>query len=53
VFADLPPRLEQGLLDLGWHFYTFIGDGGARLMCSWQTRDEDIDAFLSDVERLA
>lgn len=53
VFADLPPQWVRGLLDLGWHFYTFIGDGGARLMCSWQTRDEDIDALVGDIERLA
>lgn len=47
VFAKLPPALEQHLRDRGWIFYNFIG-GGARLMCSWKTTQEDIDAFLAD-----
>jgi threonine aldolase len=36
----------------GWHFYDFIGWGGARLMCSWDTTEEDVRSFarhLADV----
>jgi threonine aldolase len=29
--------------------YSFIGEGGARLMSSWQTTDADIDALLTDI----
>jgi threonine aldolase len=49
VFVDMPPRLINRLQMAGWNFYTFIGAGGARLMCAWDTMDEDVDAFLADV----
>jgi threonine aldolase len=53
VFARIPSAVEQGLRERGWHFYTFIGSGGARFMCSWETAEEDIAALLSDVHQLA
>ena len=53
VFAQLPGSVLEGLRRLGWHFYTFIGAGGARFMCSWDTADEDIAALLGDVRALA
>jgi threonine aldolase len=50
-------RMPQPLIDLlraeGWHFYTFIGSGHARFMCSWQTREEDVLWFGNEVLRLA
>jgi threonine aldolase len=49
VFADLPADLVTDLLDRGWEFYTFIGSGGARFMCSWDTSHEDIDGLLADI----
>ncbi|MCA9412824.1 MAG: low specificity L-threonine aldolase [Candidatus Omnitrophica bacterium] len=52
VFADFPECVETGLLGRGWHFYNFIGEGGSRLMCSWNTSKEDIDSFLEDVREL-
>jgi threonine aldolase len=33
-------------------FYTFIGQGGCRLMCSWDTRREDVDALVADLKPL-
>src|SRR3546814_9388562 len=39
VFVSLPPSSLEALWNRGWMFYTFIGVGGARLMCSWYTRD--------------
>jgi threonine aldolase len=33
--------------------YSFIGEGGARLMSSWQTTDADIDALLTDIRSAA
>ena len=48
VFMDLPKALAQGLHDRGWVFYDFIGDT-ARLMCSWQTTEADINAFMADL----
>ena len=49
VFLDLSPEMAGALRDRGWHFYTFIG-GGARLMCSWDTTDNDVTALIEDLE---
>jgi threonine aldolase len=52
VFALLPDHAAADLRRQGWHFYDFIGEGGARFMCSWQTTDAQIDdlvAALRDV----
>jgi threonine aldolase len=53
VFAKLPVRVAEHLQACGWRFYSFIGEGGARFMCSWQTRDADIEALLNDVRAAA
>jgi threonine aldolase len=53
VFARLPAHVADGLSERGWHFYGFIGAGGARFMCSWETADEDVAALLQDVRELA
>jgi threonine aldolase len=52
VFADLPPHVIHALRQEGWKFYTFIGQGGCRLMCAWDTRETDVKAFVSDLRRL-
>jgi len=53
VFAQLPAAVLEGLRQRGWHFYTFIGTGGARFMCSWETAETDVAALLRDVRQLA
>jgi threonine aldolase len=53
VFAQLPGMVPEGLRERGWQFYTFIGAGGARFMCSWQTVEEDIEGLLRDVQELS
>jgi threonine aldolase len=53
VFVEMPLAMIQKLHDMGWHFYTFIGEGGVRLMCSWDTTEEDIDAFVHDVKNIS
>ncbi len=54
VFALLPAPLAAGLQGRGWQFYTDVGpDGAARLMCSWDTTEEDVTAFLRDAAELA
>lgn len=50
VFVKLPEAVQQGLRRRNWQFYTFIGVGGIRLMCSWQTTIERIDALVKDIE---
>ena len=53
VFLEMPTALIESLHNLGWHFYTFIGSGGARFMCSWETGDADIAALVNDIRELA
>lgn len=53
VFAHLPVDLAVGLRERGWEFYTFIGEGGARFMCSWATGEEDVDGLVEDTADLA
>ena len=52
VFARLRPEVATTLRARGWRFYTFIGSGGARFMCSWDTLEEDVNALIDDVREL-
>jgi threonine aldolase len=47
VFLRLPQVWTDELHRRGWHFYT-IADG-ERLMCSWDTAEDDVEALLKDV----
>jgi threonine aldolase len=49
VFIDLPQKVVEHLHRQGWHFYTDVGPGGARLMCSWDSTEEDVEAFVRDL----
>ena len=49
VFLELPLPAIQALRAKGWQFYTFIGVGGVRLMCSWNTTREAVDQFVGDL----
>jgi threonine aldolase len=49
VFAEMPANAAAALRTAGWHFYSFIGTGGARFMCSWQTTDEDVRKLVAAV----
>ncbi len=48
VFIDMDQDTTEKMQAKGWRFYTFIGEGGARLTCSWDTTEETVDAFVSD-----
>jgi threonine aldolase len=50
VFVRLPEAVQQGLRRRNWQFYTFIGVGGVRLMCSWRTTTARIDALVKDIQ---
>jgi threonine aldolase len=52
VFAELPPDVIEPLRAEGWLFYTFIGEGGCRLMCAWDTTEDDVDRFVAALSRL-
>lgn len=49
VFAELPKAAVTALHQKGWKFYSFIGEGGCRFMCSWDTNEADVDAFAADI----
>jgi threonine aldolase len=53
VFIDMPADLCAGLKERGWHFYSFIGAGGARFMCSWETTPSDVSELAADIAELA
>jgi threonine aldolase len=50
VFAELPGTAAAALRERGWKFYQFIGQGGCRLMCSWDTTEEDVRKFVEDLQ---
>jgi threonine aldolase len=50
VFVEMPRHLIDYMHGQGWKFYSFIGEGGCRLMCSWDTREEDVRAFVDDLK---
>lgn len=52
VFVELPERVVATLHNRGWVFYTFIGSGHCRFMCSWATTDEDISALSNDIREV-
>jgi threonine aldolase len=49
VFAEMSADIATALRAAGWHFYSFIGTGGARFMCSWQTTEEDVQKLVTAV----
>ena len=49
VFLELPESAVGALRARGWLFYTFIGVGGVRLMCSWNTTPQAVDQFVDDL----
>jgi threonine aldolase len=51
VFVEMPPWLVHSLRRDGWKFYTFIGQGGCRLMCAWDTTESDVREFVTDLKR--
>jgi threonine aldolase len=51
VFVRMPDGWSEALHQRGWHFYG-IADG-ERLMCSWDTQEEDISAFVDDLRAVS
>ena len=52
VFVKLPQPAIEAMHQLEWRFYTDVGPGGgARLMCSWDTTEADVDEFVEDLKR--
>ena len=52
VFVELPAPVRDEMYKRGWMFYNFIGKGGCRLMCAWDTTEEDVNKFIADLKEL-
>lgn len=51
VFARIQKPAEEKLRARGWQFSTGgVTPHDSRLMCSWDTTTEDVDAFLADLQ---
>nr|WP_199326216.1 low specificity L-threonine aldolase [Nostoc parmelioides] len=50
VFVKLPEQVINALKAKNWLFYTFIGVGGVRFMCSWNTTKGRIDELVGDIK---
>ena len=49
VFLQLSEPALAALTARGWRFYTFIGAGGARFMCSWDTDEARVRQLAGDI----
>ena len=52
VFAELPLPIIKGLHAKGWRFHQFIGAGGCRFMCAWDTEAATVERFAADMKSL-
>ncbi len=53
VFADMDPKVAARLHEQGWHFHNFLGPERYRLMCNWDTTDDDVSSFVADLRTAA
>ncbi|MDO9309578.1 MAG: low specificity L-threonine aldolase [Deltaproteobacteria bacterium] len=51
VFVEMPEAVADRLRVAGWRFYSFIGSGGARFMCSWQTSRDEVMQLAGAVRK--
>ncbi|HEY9622506.1 MAG TPA: low specificity L-threonine aldolase [Crinalium sp.] len=51
VFVILSDQVTHALRQKGWTFYSFIGLGGARFVCSWNTTIARIDQLIQDIRQ--
>jgi threonine aldolase len=49
VFLQMPEAAIAALHARDWRFYTFIGAGGARFMCSWDTEVARVHELAADI----
>ena len=52
VFLQLSEPAIAALSARGWRFYTFIGKGGARFMCSWDTEEARVRELAADIREV-
>ena len=52
VFLQMSEPAIAALTARGWRFYTFIGAGGARFMCSWDTEEARVRQLAADIRQV-
>ncbi|MCY1238424.1 Low specificity L-threonine aldolase [compost metagenome] len=52
VFLQMSEPALEALRLRGWRFYTFIGAGGARFMCSWDTNLARVEELARDIREV-
>ena len=53
VFAKIPAAVEERMHKRGWRFYSgVVTPDESRLMCSWDTTQEDVEAFVADLREV-
>jgi len=52
VFVTLGEARIEKLRAAGWAFYQFIGTGGARFVCPWNTNEQSVDDLLGAIRLL-
>ncbi len=50
VFVELPAGLAEAMHARGWPFHSMTGKDDYRLVCSWDTREEDVKRFVADLK---
>jgi len=51
VFVKIPESAQNKLRAGGWKFYNHVGtEGEARLMCSWDTTEQDVNDFANGLD---
>lgn len=53
VFLTMSSATQEALRARHWTFYTFIGEGGVRFVCSWNTTPALIDSLIADIRQAA
>lgn len=51
VFVSLPQAAIERLRAEDWRFYQFIGAGGCRFMCAWDTQPEMVDKLAQAIAK--
>ncbi|SDI73048.1 L-threonine aldolase [Pseudomonas flavescens] len=52
VFLQMSEPALAALAARGWRFYTFIGAGGARFMCSWDTEEARVRQLATAIREV-
>ena len=53
VFVEMSQGAAQKLTALGWRFLPFLTENGFRFMCSWDTREDEMERLIKDVSSVS